>query len=215
LLKGELHQRNPNVPTLNEDLKLLTKYGEVRKVPLLTKPFVAFPVKGDARFYGEKVHLCETDDPEVVFLDCDSYLIKRIDNLFELDFDFAARPAQINYLMNWDIWNTVCKRHNRKSLPIIGANFMLFKNYTHKKIFRDWLKFLDYDYPDLGTHTFLKEQYALTLALSEYNIHWLKKELCVWEWNGERVTEDTVFVARAPKEYFLKKLKNKVNKEIC
>jgi len=68
----------------------LSELAIVKEVDNLTKPFVFKKERGLAR-YGEKVHLCDVNSPNVIFLDADIIVKKDLTPLLNGDFDFSAR----------------------------------------------------------------------------------------------------------------------------
>jgi hypothetical protein len=68
----------------------LSKYGNVIEARNITRPFVFDPARG-LGYHDEKIHLCEVDTPEVIFLDCDTIINKNIYDLLKGDFDFCGR----------------------------------------------------------------------------------------------------------------------------
>jgi hypothetical protein len=53
---------------------------------------------------------------------------------------------------------------------MFNAGFMIFKNYLLHKIKKEWLKFINGDLPKLHPTYYMKEQYALSLALGKCKI---------------------------------------------
>lgn len=53
-------------PRKKNTARELSKYGNVIEAPNITKPFVFDPARG-LGYYGEKIHLCEVDTPELSF----------------------------------------------------------------------------------------------------------------------------------------------------
>lgn len=174
-------------PRSKENLKKLSQFAVVREVPNLTKPFVFSKEIGPSR-YGEKVHLCDTNCPIVIFLDTDTIVKKNPLDLLDGDFDFFARPGTVNYDLNNKIWEDMFRMFNAKPILIPNTGFMIFKNWCHKDIRDLWLNLINSPLPNPHPINYLKEQYALAIALSvkKKKIKWMGREHHIFRWIGEK-----------------------------
>jgi len=171
-------------PRSKENFQKLSELAIVRKVPNITNPFAAFPTKGKSH-YGEKIHLCSVDDPTILFLDADTFVRKDLRPLLVGNYDFSARVGSGYSKMNHEVWRTMFENYGKQPIPLPNTGFMIFKNYTHKHIRREWLRFLNENLPNPLPHSYLKEQYALALALSDRKIKWMTSKEHAFRWEGE------------------------------
>lgn len=197
-------------PKKTRSLLTLSKYGNVVEAPNITKPFV-FSLDRGLGYYGEKIHLCEIESPNVIFLDCDTIVKKNICELVEGEFDFSARLGN-NATLNWDLWREYCSKHCKVASPIFNAGFMIFKNYLHHKIKKEWLEFINGDIPKVHSATYTKEQYALVLALDGYKIKRMNKFQHAFAWRNE-MDVDTYVLHGYPRT-ITRRVKAKAKREL-
>lgn len=171
-------------PRNKENLYKLNKLAIVKEVPNITQPFIAFPHKGLSH-YGEKIHLCDVDSLNVIFLDADTVIKKNPLPLLIGDYDFSARVGNSYYSMDRKIWNDMFRKFRKQIVPLPNTGFMIFKNYCHREIKQEWLRFVNSTLPNPLKHSYLKEQYALALALSGKKIKWMTKKEHAFRWEGE------------------------------
>jgi hypothetical protein len=197
-------------PRKKSTARELSKYGNVIEAPDITKPFVFSPARG-LGYYGEKVHLCEIESPEVIFLDCDTVVKKNIYDLLEGDYDFSARLGD-NTSLNWDVWKEYCSKHGKTPNPFFNAGFMIFKNGLHHKIQQEWLKFINEDIPKIHPQTYTKEQYALVLALDGYKIKHMDKSQHAFAWKDE--TEVDTYVLHGYRRSLKRRIMGKLRQKL-
>lgn len=132
---------------------------DVRERENRTEEFVAFDRPQN---YGEKTWVEKVDDSEVVFLDCDTFVLGDITEVLQGDFEFKAREEE-------DVlqpeWRQMFERFGEEYMNWMpNAGFLVFKDDLHKRIGEKWRKYIQ---TDLGyRHKFNhKEQYALALAV--------------------------------------------------
>jgi hypothetical protein len=160
-------------PRTELDYRQLARYALVEKVENLTASFVAKRNTAPSR-YGEKIHICDIDSPNVIFLDADTTVRKDITKLTKGDFDFSARMAPANKDFNQMLWTSMFKEIGKEPIPMPNAGFMIFKNYCHQRIRKEWLLYMnDPLLPNPHPESNLKEQYALALAISGNKIKWM------------------------------------------
>jgi hypothetical protein len=142
--------------------------------------------------YGEKINICNLDESNVVFLDCDTIVGNNIWEVLEGEFDFKARPA--HRFNDDEDWKAMFDERDRPYLDWMpNAGFMIFKNRAHKDIQDEWVEYvsqdLDFQMGKVNHH----EQYALALAVSDLKIHEMEKQDHVMEWNNEKVPDAYVY----------------------
>jgi len=133
---------------------------DVRKRENRTDEIVAFERPQN---YGEKTWLSTVDDTEVVFLDCDTFVLGDIRETLKGDFEFKAREDE---KIRQPEWSKMFERFDEPYLDWMpNAGFMIFKNNLHRRIGDKWTEYI---HKELGyRHEFNhKEQYALALAVS-------------------------------------------------
>lgn len=132
---------------------------DVRKRENRTDEFVAFD---RPQHYGEKTWLSTIEDSQVVFLDCDTFVLGDIKEALKGDFQFKAREDE---KVSEPEWSEMFDRFDEPYLDWMpNAGFLIFKDDLHKKIGGKWFKYIqsDLDYSHDFNH---KEQYALALAV--------------------------------------------------
>lgn len=149
------------------------------------------------RHYGEKCQIGTINEPTAVFLDCDTLVLGDIWPVLDGEYDFKARPGTASE--NDDDWRNLFDRFDRPLLPWMpNAGFLVFKNGIHKELWEEWLRYTNTDLgfnKDGFNH---KEQYALALAVSEYNCVQMTPEDHVMEWNDEVTPHGVVYHTGTP-----------------
>jgi len=174
-------------PRSERNRKKLEKYSTVIEAETLTEPF-SFRKGSPPQYYGEKVHLCEVDADTVIFLDADTKVKRNPILLLVGDYDFSARIGSANETLDLSVWESIFKAENLRVIPMPNTGFMIFRNNLHKRIFKDWLKYLRQDLPNpIPQGNYLKDQIALALALAKNNakIKWMTKKEHAFTWCGE------------------------------
>jgi hypothetical protein len=194
-------------PRSKENYSKLSEIAEVKAVENITTPFDMHGcdekgfLKGAQR-YGEKLHLCEVDCPNVIFLDADTVVKKDITLLLDGDFDFSALPPKIYSKFNKDIMKAVFRNIGTEPIPMFNCGFLIFKNYLHFKIKDAWLKYTEDE--TLSDPQFItKEQWALSLALSRVGakIKCMTFEQHALMWRGKTHADTFVLHGRNPLIY--------------
>ncbi|MFB6145526.1 MAG: hypothetical protein ABEJ99_03400 [Candidatus Nanohaloarchaea archaeon] len=135
--------------------------------------------------YGDKLWLCEVEEETVVFLDCDTIVLEDPEKLIEGKFDFKARPGSYN--LNRDKWKSLFEKTDSEFMRWMpNTGFMIFKDGVHREISQEWRDYLTNRdlYRDLAEVKHL-EQYALALAVSDYENTQMSKNDHVFEWEDE------------------------------
>ncbi|MEF8880844.1 MAG: hypothetical protein V5A72_03375 [Candidatus Nanohaloarchaea archaeon] len=152
-----------------------------------TDEFVAFD---EPQHYGEKTWITEIEDSQVVFLDCDTFVLGDIRKALKGNFEFKAREDEKVHQPEWS------KMFERFDEPYIdwmpNAGFLIFKNNIHKKIGDTWRRYIQ---KDLGySHDFNhKEQYALALAVGEANCVMMDSSEHAMFWKDEFPSDGMVY----------------------
>lgn len=175
---------------------MLGKLATVKEVDNVTKPFEFKPNTGLQR-YGEKCHLCDVDASTVIFLDADVIVRKDLRALVIGDYDFAARkqyPTKQLWKEGIDDegWRSLFR--NYPIVPMPNAGFMIFKNYTHRKIKNKWLSLINSDLPNPCRHGNPKDQTTIAMALAGKKIKWLTAYEHAYGWFHEDKTVDSYVV---------------------
>lgn len=164
----------------------LSRFAIVNEVANLTEPFTFMDERGDGR-YGEKVNCCLTDDSEIVFLDADTLMRKDITPLLDGDFDFSARVCSGYEVARHDVWQGLCRRYARKTVPWPNSGFLIFKHSCHRRIFEQWLRYVNSDLsPNPHPTKNYKDEYALAFAVSAERIRWMTPFEHAFMWKRER-----------------------------
>ena len=172
-------------PRSEVNLNKLSDLAVVVKKDNITKPFY-FERNRFGR-YGEKIHLCDVDCPTVIFLDGDTIVKKDIRELLRDEYDFSARVGTAYHDFNQYIWMNMFKRIKKEPIPMPNTGFMIFKDYTHKEIRDEWLRYINNPHlPNPHPECYLKEQYALALAISGKKIKWMSEKEHLFGWTSER-----------------------------
>lgn len=193
-------------PRSKRNYEKLSKIATVKNVPNITKLFI-FDKKRGPRRYGEKVHLCEVDFPNVVFLDGDTMVKKDLSPLLGGDFDFSARfGRRSNREFDKNVWEQMFEVIGKQPIPMYNSGFMVFQNYCHKKIGKYWLRYInEKNLPNPHPALNFKEQYSLALALAivDAKIKPMTAKQHAFVWDGEKDT-DTYVVHGRPATFYTK-----------
>ena len=190
-------------PRTRHNLKMLLNYATVVEANNITEPFVFQDYRGPGR-YGEKVHLCEVDRENVIFLDCDTEVKKDPTIILEWECDFAGRAVP---MVDFDlgVWFRMFRDRGKEPVSMFNAGFMVFRNGTHKRIIDEWLSYLDEDLPQAHAYFYHKDQYSLALALSGLNLRLMTREEHAFRWLDEEHVDSIVLHGTATKFKYIKK----------
>lgn len=146
----------------------------------------------ELRSYADKLWITESEKENVVFLDCDTLIMRDIWSVLEGDFEFKARPGSAEK-KNWE---RLFKENNEPYLDWMpNAGFLVFKNNKHREISEKWR---DY-YLDLDDDSYTKgskhhrEQYALSLAVSSLKTVKMNSSEHLMEWQDDLNTEAILY----------------------
>jgi len=160
---------------------------DVRRQENTTPSFAKSPFDKES-YYSEKINLCRVDAENVVFLDCDTVVLKDIWPVLQGSFDIKARPG----LKDIDNWESLFEKYDRPYHGFMpNTGFLVFKNRVHKRVRDDWTCFVHRPLEDDIEGNVLKEQYALALASGSFDWVEMSSDEHVFGWS-ERPTEDTV-----------------------
>lgn len=190
-------------PRNRQSLKKLSKLATVIEADNITKPFIFQERRGPGR-YGEKVHLCEVDRNNVIFLDCDTEVKRDLTVLLEWECDFAGRAgSMVDFDMG--VWFRMFKDRGKEPVSMFNTGFMVFRNGAHKRIRDEWISYLDDDLPQAHPRSYQKDQYSLALALSGLNLRLMNREEHAFRWLDEEHVDTIVLHGTATKFKYLRK----------
>lgn len=181
-------------PRSRKGLKQLSRVARVVEAENITSPFRFTTHK--AGYFGEKIHLCEVDTPNVIFLDGDTIVKKNPLELLQYEFDFSARVGPWYRYFNQKIWKSMFEKIGKEPIPMPNTGFMIFKNFCHKEIKEEWLKYLNSPLPNPNPKGYNKEQYALALAISGKKIRWMTAKEHAFIAEGEEKIDTYVLHGR-------------------
>ncbi len=129
-----------------------------------------------------KIEMCDIDCDNLVFLDCDTIILKDPRELLDGDYDFFGREEPCRSIDNnmketWnqETWETNLARFNLPldSIPY-NDGFVIFKNKTHMKIKDDFIKYYKmYNNNEIDSPNTVDDmhhnEFALSMAVSNYN----------------------------------------------
>jgi hypothetical protein len=150
--------------------------------------------------FGEKIKLCDVDAETIVFLDCDTLILGDIFEVIEGDFDFKGRPDLSG--VHPTKWKKLFEKHDKEYMDWVpNGGFFIFKNRIHKEIREEWQQFMEegVDYYYGGNH---QEVFALSLAVSEYNLEKMTPKEHVYEFGDENVPDGIVYHMITPNKTF-------------
>lgn len=162
------------------------------------KPFNI--VKDNSRnrfgYYGEKIAKLDNpvleDADNVMFLDCDTVILRDVEKLFEYDFDVAIRIDKGFVDFNISIWVKQFRDLGLDCIPMCNTGVMLFKHGYHK-IISGYAKdyYNDVDWYDVHKKCHF-DQYAVTCAISKclkldngFNVWWLDNKVHGMRWEND------------------------------
>lgn len=169
-------------PRSKKNYMKLDKLGTVIKEDNLTDEIKLHRRTGR---YGDKFHTLYVDSPDVIFLDSDTLVRSNLSKHLSEDFEFSGRVAPNYYKMDIDIWNNMFIERGKTPIPMINTGFMIFHNYTHNKIADEVVDYMCSDLPRPDPKTNQKDQYALSLAVSDKKIKWMDNNVHAFMWRNE------------------------------
>jgi len=145
-----------------------------------------------------KIEMCDVDAKSIIFLDCDTLVTRDITELLDGEYDVYAREEpcrSINGTMKptwsqktWE-YNLSLFNLSTKALPI-NDGFVIFKNRTHQKIKRDFIKYYkmyhnkEIKSPNTADNMHHNE-FALSMAIANYNIKYMTELEHWYGWRAE------------------------------
>jgi len=151
----------------------------------------------DLPSFKYKMELCDIDTKNLIFLDCDTIVLRDITELLDDDYDFFAieEPCRaynglVKPSWNQETWESNLSKFNLplNSIPY-NDGFMMFKNGVHKKIKEDFLKYYSmYHNKEIispnTTDDMHHNEFALSLAVSKYNCKEMNNTQHWFGWRG-------------------------------
>jgi hypothetical protein len=189
--------------SLGVDVRLRDHWGEPFKMGREDEP----------SHYKDKLWICELEDDDVIFLDCDTVVLGDPCILLEGDFDFRAREDEYN--LENSGWSELFDRFGKDQNWMPNAGVMVFKNGVLKKSRQELEMFLGHHYDELSVDTWHLEQYAFSLAMSRYSIERMDETEHAFGWEDETPAEAIVYHLGgrrhiAPKRALVNNLKFKI-----
>jgi hypothetical protein len=167
--------------SLGVDLRIRDHWGEPFKMGREDEP----------SHYTDKLWICEIDEEEVIFLDCDTIVLEDPIQLLEGDFDFKAREDM--YDLKNSGWRELFEKFGKPESWMPNAGVMVFKNGVLKNSREELERFLKYDYKELSVDTWHLEQYAFALVMSEYRVKKMKNREHMFGWEDETYDEGVIY----------------------
>lgn len=146
-----------------------------------TKPFKIHPQNPDniepPRYFGDKLLVSTIDYKNVLFLDCDTYVYNDPSVLFDDDFDFGGvaidtpKKDNVPWQVNRNILQLTKNVYNIKDeCHIWNAGHLVFKNHTHNRIGKVWLRYFNDKLPLRRIFSIKNtdDQMTLTPTLAEF-----------------------------------------------
>jgi len=133
-------------PVRNKDIKKFEELGVTIHIEEPDFPGGFRTRLGDSRAeYAEKWKLTKMDANTVVFLDCDTVVLDDLTAVIEGDFEFKARPINVDDPERWrDVFDRYSESY-RSWYPNTG--FLIFKGRTHKRIKDRWERYIRAEIP--------------------------------------------------------------------
>jgi len=176
----------PPYPTKKGYLKELHQYAQILRKENTTSPLQPRPGKSGS--YGEKiVAVLNAEARDVIFLDCDTRVIKDPKELLHGDYDFSARVAGGFPDLDINTWTQMFLDRGKTPIPMINAGFMIFRGGSNREIMKEAITY--YEEPKLPRchhYHYHKDQYAISLAASSHRIRWMSREEHAYRWKNER-----------------------------
>jgi hypothetical protein len=153
-------------------------------------------------FYGNKLHLCDTDAERAVFLDSDTVVLRPLQDLWRFRPQaLLARPGAAMAMPNWnrETWRGLCETIGARPVPMFNAGLLVFQGNSHRKLKRTWetllLRFLSGDFPHPNPDKRMFEQWSLALAVAHDQITFaeLDSKSHAFGWLRESQVDATVF----------------------
>lgn len=183
-------------PATDEDVETFRSLGlDVRREQPETEPFSlmtsAYGQRQNQRHYGEKVKVGKVDAENVVFLDCDTFVARDPALCLDGDFDFKARPDPLG---TNERWSRVFDKHGESELDWLPhSGVMAFKNGTHREIYEDWREYMTHELEFTKAGKYPKDETALALAVSGYDLEKMPKKEHVIERRNEHLAGGVVY----------------------
>jgi lipopolysaccharide biosynthesis glycosyltransferase len=196
-------------PNITQDQEKLFKKLDAE---VFFKPTETDPVKIGHRtgLYLEKLTVLGLYDREnVIFLDCDTLVMKDPRKLLKGGFDFSARIAPANLNTDWRIYSKIFQNHGIKPLPMFNTGVMVIKNGFIQELARWSISFSANKYPRYNPQNLI-DQLAVTLAVSmlDLEVNYMTTDQHSFRWLHE--TKRTVVYhgsSKYKKREFLRSLR--------
>ena len=181
-------------PRTKKSYYVLSKFATVIETENITEPF-KFVKDGDKGRYGEKIHVCDVDSPNAIFLDSDTLIKKNPLELLDGDYDVSGR-VESELPVDVDSWLSLFRSNGKEPIPFMNTGFLIFKNGAHKEIRDEWLKYVNSDLPKIYSFFYHKDELAFALAISGKNIKWMSFREHAYRWKREHLKDTYVLHGR-------------------
>jgi hypothetical protein len=165
-------------------------------------------------FFGNKLHLCDSEAGRVVFLDADTVVLRPLNSIWENRTEqFLARPERPVSLHPWGIcrpdctcgswkpkvWRQLFEIIQVEEIPLFNAGLLIFQRSSHVQIRDSWSallrSFLRRALPFPSRDTRMLEQWSLAMAVANERLSFaeLGPETHAFGWMEEDATKCAVF----------------------
>lgn len=174
-----LNNKNNYLKMATNSISMLRKYNKNIKIICLTTEPIPFPkhlnveiilINGidENYFPSNKVYISHIEYSSVLYIDVDTFIFDDVEKVFDnYDFDFCGCENKWAYKLNF------------KEFKPINSGILLFKNYSHKRIYEDFnfkLKNINKLYPKLNSwiketnNSWVKEEFLMSAVIHEEKI---------------------------------------------
>jgi len=122
--------------------------------------------------YANKIYCCEIEEKELMYLDVDTIINKNILELLNGDFDVFCRIGSKSKEYTKGDYPALLKQLNLRFTPMYNTGFIIFKNYTHNLILKDWKKYTENLRKGIWhiRHSYVHEQFAFSMSVSNKTV---------------------------------------------
>lgn len=146
-----------------------------------------------------KIEMCDIDSNHLIFLDCDTIILKDITELLSGQYEFFGREEPCrsiygNMKPSWDenVWKANLRYVKKQNLSATPYNdgFIIFKNKLHKKIKNEYILFYkmynsrELESPNKADNMHHNE-FALSLAVADFKCRNMTEEHHWFGWRNE------------------------------
>lgn len=170
---------------------------------------------GEYYWMHNKLHICNLNFDNFLFLDTDVIVRESLDHLMENGFDVTARRSTAHTLSSWDEkdWKRYLLENGAVTeMPVLNAGLLGFRNGIHRHIRGDWKTYMQEAWERrLFGNGYHADQWALPVALGRHGAtcSLLDAEDHAFAWEGDSPEGATVYHTGASNFFgCVRKLKN-------